>query len=146
MELMVVWVACAFLAAIAASGKGRSGFLWFVAGCLFGVFALIAVLVLPSVKHTEVVYVEATPKPDPKPEPVSKPLNLGPGERLCPRCGAVNGPQRASCHRCAEILPPPPPTMRPCPHCFMEIDARATVCGHCRRDVEPATQPSPPPQ
>lgn len=30
-----------------------------------------------------------------------------------------------------------PTRMRPCPHCFGEIDARATACRHCARDVTP---------
>lgn len=29
--------------------------------------------------------------------------------------------------------------VRECPHCFSEIDARATVCPQCRRDIAPAT-------
>lgn len=31
-----------------------------------------------------------------------------------------------------------------CPHCFSEIDARATVCPFCRRDISPAASPTPP--
>lgn len=31
---------------------------------------------------------------------------------------------------------------RECPHCYSEIDARATVCPQCRRDIAPAKVPA----
>ncbi|MCB1909966.1 MAG: hypothetical protein KDH15_21605 [Rhodocyclaceae bacterium] len=44
---LVLWIGFAILTAMAASSRGRSGFGWFVLGLLFGIFALLAVLVLP---------------------------------------------------------------------------------------------------
>lgn len=41
-----VWIGFAVITALAASARGRSGIGWFLLGCLFGVFALIAVLVM----------------------------------------------------------------------------------------------------
>ena len=42
----VTWIAFAFLTALAAQARGRSFGGWLLIGCLFGVFALIAVLVM----------------------------------------------------------------------------------------------------
>jgi hypothetical protein len=32
--------------------------------------------------------------------------------------------------------------LKECPHCFTEIDSRATVCPNCRRDIVAATIPA----
>ena len=50
MELIYVWVAFAVVTALAAPSRGRSSWNWFLLGLLFGFFALIALLVLPSLK------------------------------------------------------------------------------------------------
>ncbi len=46
MELGLIWIGCAALTAIAAGARGRSALGWFCLGLAFGVFALIAVLVM----------------------------------------------------------------------------------------------------
>ena len=46
MELFIFWLAIAIITGIAANARGRSGGGWFVLGLLFGIFALIAVLVM----------------------------------------------------------------------------------------------------
>lgn len=48
MELLLIWIGLGVVAAIAAQGRGRSFGLWLVLGLVFGVFALIAVLVMPT--------------------------------------------------------------------------------------------------
>lgn len=40
-ELVVFWLICAVIAAAIASSKGRSGFGWFLLGCLFSVVAVL---------------------------------------------------------------------------------------------------------
>lgn len=45
--ILFIWVAFAVVTAFAAPSRGREFGTWFVLGLLFGVFALIAVLVLP---------------------------------------------------------------------------------------------------
>lgn len=45
-----IWLAFAFVTAIAAPSRGRSGGNWFILGLLFGVFALVALLVGPPLK------------------------------------------------------------------------------------------------
>lgn len=46
MEFLFIWLAFAAVTALAATSRGRSGLGWFFIGLLFGVFALIAVLVM----------------------------------------------------------------------------------------------------
>lgn len=55
MELLLLWFGCGIVAAIIAQSKSLGGCLWFVLGILFGVFALIIVIVLPSKKPAAVV-------------------------------------------------------------------------------------------
>lgn len=50
MELFLFWFGIAVITGIAASSRGRSGFGWFLLGCLLSVLALLAVLVMPSKK------------------------------------------------------------------------------------------------
>lgn len=50
MEIVFAWIVIAGFTAAVASSKGRSGFGWFVLGCLFSLIALIAVAVMPSLK------------------------------------------------------------------------------------------------
>jgi hypothetical protein len=44
--IIIIWIAFAVLTALAANTKGRSAGGWFVLGIIFGIFALIAVLVM----------------------------------------------------------------------------------------------------
>lgn len=47
MELFVfVWIALGVVTGLAATGRNRSFLPWFIIGCVGGVFALIAVLVM----------------------------------------------------------------------------------------------------
>jgi hypothetical protein len=50
MELFVVAVGIAFLTALAAASRGRSSFGWFLLGLFFSLFALVAVLIMPTKK------------------------------------------------------------------------------------------------
>lgn len=51
MEILLLWLAFAITSAIVAASRGRSGFGWFLLGCIFGFFALIVVALLPSKKR-----------------------------------------------------------------------------------------------
>jgi hypothetical protein len=51
MELFLFWLGIAIITGIAASSRGRSGFGWFILGCLFSIFALLAVLIMSSQKR-----------------------------------------------------------------------------------------------
>lgn len=50
MEFLLLWIAFAVVSAIVAGSKGRSAFGWFILGAIFGIFAMILVIVLPSQK------------------------------------------------------------------------------------------------
>jgi hypothetical protein len=48
--VFLVWVGFIIMTTVVASSKGRSAFGWFVLSCFFGIFALILVALLPSLK------------------------------------------------------------------------------------------------
>ena len=49
--MIFIWLAFAILTAFAAYARGRSFFLWLFFGLLFGIFAFILVLIIPSLKR-----------------------------------------------------------------------------------------------
>ncbi len=59
MVVLVVWVLCAFICAAVASGKGRSAGGWFFLGLIFGVFAAIAIAILPNPTDAEAARVSS---------------------------------------------------------------------------------------
>jgi hypothetical protein len=46
--MLFLWLGCALLASTVADSKGRNGFVWFIAGGLFNILALIAIAGMPS--------------------------------------------------------------------------------------------------
>lgn len=46
MELVIIWLGLAIVTALAANSRGRNWFVWLLLGVFFGLFALIAVLVM----------------------------------------------------------------------------------------------------
>lgn len=54
MVIFIVWIAFAIITALAASARGRSGIGWFFLGAIFGIFALIAVLVMQNKNNAPV--------------------------------------------------------------------------------------------
>ena len=55
MDILIIWLGCSIGAAAVAAGKGRSGIGWLLLGLLFGIFALIIVACLPSLRTQEFV-------------------------------------------------------------------------------------------
>jgi hypothetical protein len=51
MTFFFIWLVCAIVAGVIASSRGRSGFGWFLLGCIIGIFAVILVAILPSKKE-----------------------------------------------------------------------------------------------
>jgi hypothetical protein len=49
--VLFLWFGCAVLASSVADSKGRSGLMWFLAGVIFNVLALIAIAGMPSLLH-----------------------------------------------------------------------------------------------
>ena len=52
--LAFAWLASIIITIIVASSKGRSGFGWFLLSIFFGIFALILVALLPSLKKDSI--------------------------------------------------------------------------------------------
>lgn len=50
MELVTFWFGIAVVTGLVGSSRGRSGFGWFILGCLFSILALIVVLAKQSLK------------------------------------------------------------------------------------------------
>lgn len=93
MEILIFWFAFAVLSAIVASSKGRSGFGWLLLGCIFGVFALIAVALMPSLKQVTPNYASGVaPTPD--------------THVRCPDCREFVFIEAAKCKHCGTKLNP----------------------------------------
>lgn len=90
MEIITFWIGCAIVSAIVASSKGRSSFAWLVLGAIFGIFALILVIVLPS---------QNTPSRDPNaPSPAT--------HVKCPDCRELVFKDARKCKHCGIPLVP----------------------------------------
>ena len=90
MEFFVIWFVFAIATAIVASSKGRSGFGWFILGCLFSLIALILVAVLPSQK--------ASPRNPNAPTPET--------HVRCPDCRELVYKDARKCKHCGTPLVP----------------------------------------
>lgn len=67
MEIAIIWFVIAVACGAIASGKGRSGFGWFIIGALLSLIGLIIIVCLPSLKPPlPVVIAGAEPAPTPK--------------------------------------------------------------------------------
>lgn len=50
MTFIIIWALFGIVTSLAASARGRDPLTWFVIGCIGGVFALVAVLVMEDLK------------------------------------------------------------------------------------------------
>lgn len=62
MGFLIVWLLFGVATGVIAAGKGRSGLGWFLLGCVIGVFGLVIIACLPSLKAQEVVVARADPQ------------------------------------------------------------------------------------
>lgn len=88
MEWIFIFLCFAVVTALAASSKGRSAAGWFVLGFLFSLFALIAVLVMPSIKREQPTASNSAPPTDNTHRPCpdcAEPILLA--AKVCKHCG-----------------------------------------------------------
>jgi hypothetical protein len=123
MGYFLVWFLLAFIPAIIASKKGRSGLRWFVVSLFFSpIIAGIVVACLPSLKE----------------ELEQKALAEG-GMRKCPFCAELVKQEATLCRYCHSELPPfsappssPSPGMADGPMTISVVPAKCPNCGSDR--------------
>ena len=111
MEFLILWIGFAVVTAIAASGRGRSGGGWFLLGLIFGVFALIAVLVMPRVTP------DSPDRDAVRPDETKRRTELR---------------RAAEAERAAAAAA----DSMPCPRCAETIKKAAKICRFCQLDLD----------
>lgn len=105
MEFLIFWMICAAVTAVIASSKGRSGFGWFLIGALIGIFGLILVACLPSLKPRAQRWAE--------PNVAQTPFDRG--MKVCPDCAEEVKLDARVCRFCRHdfAAPKPAPQLAP---------------------------------
>lgn len=124
MEFLVIWLICAVAAAAIASSKGRSGFGWFILGCISGIFAVIVVACLPS--RMERVIRAGIARGNPS------------DMKKCPECAELIRLEARKCKHCGSAVPTPD-THVLCPDCKGYVAKTADTCPGCGCKMTPRT-------
>lgn len=96
-SVFVFWFICAVVTGVVASSKGRSGFGWFLLGCLISFFALILVALLPSKK---------APPQTAAPTYVGGEIATPDTHVRCPECKGIVHKEARKCMHCGATLIP----------------------------------------
>lgn len=116
MEIFFVWLVFAVLAAVVAGSKGRSAFGWLLLGCVFGIFALIAVALMPKLA------------------PAGTQGAAPSMYRKCPDCAEEVLREAKVCKHCGCSLTPEPTLAKPqkrCATCGTMNDTDKRLCAGC---------------
>ncbi|MDF1626999.1 MAG: zinc ribbon domain-containing protein [Parvibaculaceae bacterium] len=89
MIFVLIWLACGLLSAFIASGKNRNPIGWFFIGAIFGVFGLIAALVVSD--------------PNPRPMTIELAATSEPTKR-CPDCAESILEAAKKCRHCGHLF------------------------------------------
>lgn len=102
MELVIFWIICGVITGIIASAKGRSGFGWFLLGCILGIFGVILIACLPSLKAPPVQVVThsyAAPPPVASDQQTRR-------VKVCPDCAEEVQADARLCKHCRHEFSP----------------------------------------
>lgn len=88
MGIIIIWIICGFVTAVIAAGKGRSGFGWLLVGLLLGIFGVILIACMPSLKPQQVAIASAQQAIDSRPT------------RRCPECAETILMEAKVCKHC----------------------------------------------
>lgn len=99
MEVIIIWLAVATVAAYYANQKGRSAVGWFLIGILVSGVALLALWLLPPLGFD-----------DAKSQEIAKKFGVSSRYRKCPECAEVVNLEAVKCKHCHSSLPPAEPS------------------------------------
>ena len=93
-----VWLGFAVVTAVIASSKGRSSVLWGILGCIFGIFAFLAIAFMAPISTNQPQIPQSSTRPTP-------PRYAGiEKDRVCPHCNRPLSIGAAKCRECGATL------------------------------------------
>lgn len=102
MEIILVWIVVAVIAAVIAPSRGRSAGAWFAICFLLSPLALIALLALPNLKEAPLPVYNAPPA-----SPSSPAQRFIADEKKCPMCAEMVKREAKICRFCGHAFPEP---------------------------------------
>ncbi|PZU23807.1 MAG: hypothetical protein DI589_05930 [Shinella sp.] len=89
MGFVLLWLICGIVTAIIAANKGRSGIGWLIIGFILGIFGIILIACMPSLKPQTVTLISADTSP-----------TLVAASKKCPDCAEIILVDAKVCKHC----------------------------------------------